>query len=115
MSYDQQILSVLTRAGERGIGVQAICKHVYNMNCTLFHQPDYDDIHAYVQSYLLRNSKSVQSLIEHTGRRGHYRLNTAGSPDARQLLLQFREEQQQQEPPQEEKPKRDLSLDLFPC
>ena len=92
--------------------MQAIAKHVYNMNCTFFTQPDYEKIRSYVQQYLLRNSKSNQSLIENTGRRGYYRLNTEGSADARQLMLQFREEQQQTEA-SEEKPPQDLSLDLF--
>ncbi len=111
MTYDQQILQVLTEAGECGVSVQAIAKHVYNMNCTFFVQPDFEEIRTYVQQYLLRNSKSQQSLIESTGRRGYYRLNTEGSADARQLLLQFRDEKEEEL--EEEKPQQDLSLDLF--
>ena len=110
MNYDKQIQTILTEAGERGVSVQTIAKHVYNMNCTFFVQPDYEDIRNYVQQYLLRNSKSPQSLIESTGRRGYYRLNTAGCADALQMLLQFREEHEEKE---EEKPQQDLSLDLF--
>jgi hypothetical protein len=93
------------------VSVQAIAKHVYNMNCTFFVQPDFEEIRTYVQQYLLRNSKSQQSLIESTGRRGYYRLNTEGSADARQLLLQFRDEKEEER--EEEKPQQDLSLDLF--
>ena len=111
MTYDQQILHILTAAGERGISVQAIAKHVYNMNRTFFVQPDLEEIHNYVQQYLLKNSKSSQSLIESTGRRGYYRLNTSGSADARQLMLRFTNEQQDEK--EEEKPQQDLSLDLF--
>ena len=111
MTYDQQILQVLTEAGECGVSVQAIAKHVYNMNCTFFAQPDFEEIRTYVQQYLLRNSKSQQSLIESTGRRGYYRLNTEGSADARQLLLQFRDEKEEER--EEEKLQQDLSLDLF--
>ena len=81
------------------------------MNCTFFVQPDFEEIRTYVQQYLLRNSKSQQSLIESTGRRGYYRLNTEGSADARQLLLQFRDEKEEER--EEEKPQQDLSLDLF--
>lgn len=102
---------MLTEAGECGVSVQAIAKHVYNMNCTFFVQPDFEEIRTYVQQYLLRNSKSQQSLIESTGRRGYYRLNTEGSADARQLLLQFRDEKEEEL--EEEKPQQDLSLDLF--
>ena len=111
MTYDQQILKILTEAGEGGVSVQAIAKHVYNMNCTFFFQPDYEEIRTYVQQYLLRNSKSAQSIIESTGRRGYYRLNTEGSADARQMMLQFREERVEEK--EEEKPRLDLSLSLF--
>ncbi len=111
MTYDKQILHVLTVAGEKGISVQAITKHIYNYNRTFFSTPDYEEIRSYVQQYLLKNSKSSESLIENTGRRGFYRLNTTGSADAQQMILQFREEQDEEE---EEKPKQqDLSLDLF--
>ena len=111
MTYDQQILKVLTEAGEGGVSVQAIAKHVYNMNCTFFFQPDYEEIRTYVQQYLLKNSKSPSSLIESMDRRGYYRLNTQNNPDARQLMIEFREEHTIEE--KEEKPSKDLSLDLF--
>lgn len=111
MTYDQQILKILTEAGERGIGVQTIAKHIYNMNLTFFFQPDFEEIRSYVQQYLLRNSKSQQSLIESTGRRGYYRLNTSGSADARQLMLQFTDKQEEKE--EEKSPVQDLSLSLF--
>jgi hypothetical protein len=103
-------LKILTEAGERGISVQNISRHVYNMNCTFFVSPDFEEIRNYVQQYLLKNSKSNNSLIERTEQRGWYRLNTTGSNDAQQLMLQFRDEQQ---PVEEVKPQKDLSLDLF--
>ena len=109
--YDQQILKILSEVGERGISVQMLAKHVYNLNCTFFYQPDLQDIRRQVQQYLLRNSKSPQSLIESTGRRGYYRLNTQNSPDARQLMLDFRDDQP--EIPAEVPQQQDLSLDLF--
>ena len=63
MIFDQQILHILSEVGERGISVSALTKHVYNMNCTLFSQPDLQEVHQFVQQYLLKNSKSSQSLI----------------------------------------------------
>ena len=89
MTYDQQILSILTSVGDKGISVMQVSKHVYNMNLSFFYTPDLNEIRAYVQQYLLKNSKSPQSLIESTGRRGYYRLNTQNNPDARQLMLEF--------------------------
>jgi hypothetical protein len=44
-------------------------------------------------------------------RRGYYRLNTQNNPDARQLMIEFREEHSVEE--KEENPSKDLSLDLF--
>ena len=111
MSYDQQILKILTEAGERGISVQNISRHVYNLNCTFFHQPDYEEVRSYVQQYLLKNSKSQQSLIESTGQRGYYRLNTTGSKDAQQLMLMFRDDVVADEV--QPSVEQDLSLDLF--
>lgn len=110
MTYDRQILRILSKVGERGIHVQVLAKHIYNLNSSLFFTPDLQEIHDYVQQYLLRNSRSVQSLIENTGRRGFYRLNTANSADARQLMLDFREDV---DDVKEEPRARDLSLELF--
>lgn len=110
--YDQQILQILSIVDERGISVYSLAKHIYNQNSTFFTQPDLQEIHQYVQQYLLRNSKSSQSLIESTGRRGYYRLNTRGSQDARQLMLNFCE--QDIEETVSEKPQQtDQSLFLF--
>ena len=114
MTYDRQILRILSDVGEQGISVQLLSKHVYNQNVSLFFTPDMDEIRSYVQQYLLKNSKSSLSLIESTGRRGYYRLNTQNNADARQLMLEFREEENNVEEAQEEiKPQQDLSLSLF--
>ena len=93
MTYDKQILRILTDVGDKGISIRLLSKHVYNMNLTLFHVPDLDDIHACVQRYLRKNSKTPSSLIEHMERRGYYRLNTRNNADARQLMLEFSEEE----------------------
>ena len=112
MTYDRQILRILTDVGDRGISVQLLAKHVYNQNSTLFFSPDLSEIRAYVQQYLLKNSKSSSSLIESMEQRGYYRLNTRQNADARQLMLDFREQLSSEEE-KEEKPQQDLSLDLF--
>ena len=111
MTYDRQILDILMEVGEKGISVQLLAKHVYNLNSTLFFTTDLNDIRNYVQLYLLKNSKSPLSLIEATGKRGFYRLNTQNNSDARQLMIEFKESHRIDE--KEEKPAVDLSLDLF--
>ena len=92
MTYDRQILEILTDVGDKGISVQQLSKHVFNKNASFFFTPNLEEIRSYVQQYLLKNSKSPSSLIESMGRRGYYRLNTQNNPDARQLMLEFREE-----------------------
>ena len=111
MTYDRQILRILSDVGEQGISVQLLAKHVYNQNVSLFFTPDIDEIRSYAQQYLLKNSKSPASLVESMERRGYYRLNTRNNADARQLLIEFRQEPSTDE--KEEKPAKDLSLDLF--
>ena len=111
MTYDRQILRILTDVGDRGISVQLLAKHVYNLNSTLFYTPDLSEMHTYVQQYLLKNSKSPSSLIESMEQRGYYRLNTKNNADAQQLMLDFKEQSIEEE--KEEKPQPDLSLDLF--
>ncbi len=115
MTYDKQILQILTDVGERGIGVQQLAKHVYNLNNSLFSQSDIQEIHSYVQQFLLRNSKSPLSLIERTERRGYYRLNTQNNADARQLMLSFNPHQADADDAEQkdEKQQTDLSLSLF--
>lgn len=114
MTYDQQILDLLLAVGERGISVSALTKHVFNLNSTFFSQPDLQEVKQYVQQYLLRNSKSKHSLIESTGRRGFYRLNTQNSVNARQLMLNFQDEKQPGAAERQQSPgTTDLSLDLF--
>ena len=108
--YEQHILRILSDVGERGISVRLLAKHVYNLSCTLFYQPDFREVYNYTQRYLLSHSRSPKSVIARTGKRGYYRLNTTGSADARQLMLQFHDNEEEQK---EEKPSQDLSLNLF--
>lgn len=89
MIYDRQILEVLSQVGDGGISVQMLAKHLYNMNCSLFTELDIDDLRRYVQLFLLRNSKSPDSVVERAGRRGFYRLNHCKSADAGQLRFDF--------------------------
>ncbi len=116
MIYDQQILAILTVVGEGGISISALTKHIYNQNTTFFSQPDLAEVKQYVQQFLLRNSKSSYSLIESTGKRGYYRLNTSNSADARQLMLDFKEDREEKENAKADNDGKrpvDLSLDLF--
>lgn len=108
MEYDKEILRILTEAGERGLSVAKISRHVYNSCNTFFSSVTYEDVHRYVSQFLLRNSKNPESLIEKSGR-GIYHINLKSQATS-QLLLQFCDDASKTEP---EKPSEDLSLSLF--
>ena len=110
--YEQQILKILSDVGEQGISIGVLSKHVFNMTTSFFEPLDLREVHYEVHQYLLRNSKSPQSIIERTGKRGYYRLNIGNSSMARQLMLEFRDEAECPHDDDTVAPV-DLSLNLF--
>ncbi|MBR0048027.1 MAG: hypothetical protein IJP74_01745 [Prevotella sp.] len=93
MNYDRQILDILCDVGKPGISAFLLAKHVYNLNCTLFSQPDMAEVYTYVRRFIRRNSRTPGSLLEHSERWGCYRLNTRRSAEARQIAQNFRQRQ----------------------
>lgn len=102
--YKQQVLKILMDVGEGGMSASLLSKHVYNLNCTLFFQPDVDEIRRWVSSFLQRNSRSRHPLVEHTKRHGYYRLNKRGISYMRKMMLA----QQEPDSPQEKEPEKQL-------
>lgn len=111
MTYDHQILRILNEVGKQGISVRQLSKHIYNLNCSFFSQATFQDVHAYVQQYLLKNSRSPSPIVIRMEKRGYYCLNTEISNYVRQLALDFSTEDTPDEPCQTVH--TDLSLDLF--
>lgn len=107
--YDEQILQYLHHAGERGMSVHILSKNVYNENTSLFDELTYEDVYRYVRSYIQRNTKSSDSLIESAGQRGYYRLNNTV---AQQLLFDFTDAEDQ-DSCEDSRLDVDLSLSLF--
>lgn len=110
MNYDREILCVLGEAGEKGLSVKKIARHVFNRRNGFFDEVSFDNIYHYVAAYLTRNSKDRDSLVEKTECRGVYRLNMS-SAASRQLVFDFKE--QDDNIRQEEKNTEDRSLSLF--
>ena len=108
VDYDKEILRVLTEAGEKGLSVSKISRHVYNSYNSFFTVVTYDDVHRYVSQYLLRNSKNPESIIE-KNERGIYHLNFK-SQVTLQLMLQFTDNVIESE---QESKNEDCSLSLF--
>lgn len=111
MTYDNQILRILSEVGKPGISVRQLSKHIYNLNCSFFSHATFEDVHAYVQQYLLKNSRSPSSTVMRMEKRGYYCLNTENSNYARQLAFDFSAEYPPDEPCHTAN--TDLSLDLF--
>ena len=112
-TYDEQIITILAKAGEQGMSVKKVSMQLYNINCTLFSTPDFNDIHKYVQQFLFRNSRLSQSLFCNEAR-GIYKLNP-NSARAQQLALIFAEQSDNEDDDEEQSRNTypDLSLSLF--
>ena len=109
MNYDRIILHYLLEAGEKGIAVNKLSKHVFNASNSFFNTISYEEVHQYVAQFLAKNSKDTRSLIERTTQRGYYRLNMQ-SGESQQLMLNFAEDNEEAV---EDKHYIDLSLPLF--
>ena len=107
MQYDKEILRVLAEAGNEGLSVKKISRHVFNACNSLFCPINSMEVHTYVQSFLLRNSKSVPALIEKC-KKGVYRLNKKNS-FTEQMFFQFQDEIEVFK----SQPTEDKSLNLF--
>ena len=80
----------MLNGGKQKMSVKKVSMQLYNINCTLFSTPDFNDIHKYVQQFLFRNSRLSQSLFCNEAR-GIYKLNP-NSARAQQLALIFAED-----------------------
>ena len=45
MDYKNELLHVLAEAGENGLSLMKIVKHVYNSNASLFETPDFEKMY----------------------------------------------------------------------
>lgn len=106
--FDEKILLFLKEAGEDGLSVPKLARHVFNASNSFFETLDFKEVHSYVGKYLLRQSKSQMPVVVSTGIRGHYRLNPV-SPEVQQLMLLFSEDEEGKK----EESVEDQSLSLF--
>ena len=107
MEYDKEILRVLTEAGSGGISVRKISRHVFNACNSLFDPITQEEVHKYVQWFLLKNSRATGSVVVRK-KKGIYRLDLSNKM-TQQLILQFHCEEKNLE----EKTAVDHSLSLF--
>lgn len=110
MNYDREILLILNEAGDNGLSIQKIARHVFNYHNNLFESVSLDEVRRYVAAYLNRNSKSADSPVERAEVRGVYRINRLST--SRQLYFDFKEDADGQDE-EENAAVEDRSLSLF--
>lgn len=111
MNYEQEIKELLFEAGNDGLSIKKIARHIFNMHNGLFESVPYEKVYKDIQACVAKNNKSTQPFMERTERWGYYRL-TKKSKKSQQLMLQFKEEKDKDngDAPQKD---IDLSLSLF--
>lgn len=111
MNYEQEIKELLFEAGNDGLSIKKIARHIFNMHNGLFESVPYEKVYKDIQACVAKNNKSAQPFMERTERWGYYRL-TKKSKKSQQLMLQFKEEEDEDNGniPQND---IDLSLSLF--
>lgn len=112
MKYEQDITRVLYEAGNDGLSVKKIARHIFNIHNGLFEQTPYEEVYKDVIAYINKNSKSRNDILEKTGKWGHYRLNPNSQADC-QLLFNFEEHDTDNNLDKLENKQVDNSLSLF--
>ena len=111
MEYGKIIITVLSEAGDEGLSIKKITRHVYNASNSFFDSVDIDDVHRYVSSFLKRNSKNHESIIGKSKTRGIYHINNK-SKEFNQLMLEYGGKEFEEDNT-DVKQKVDQSLSLF--
>ena len=93
--YEQEILNILTSAGDKGLKVDKIARHVFNNCNSFFETHSLKEIRQCVATLLQNNSRTSDGLVEKI-QWGIYKLNK-NSAEARQLLMQFADENEEKE------------------
>lgn len=88
MDYQRQLVAVLTEAGEKGLPLNKIARHVYNSSCTFFESPSFDKVYADLAQFLSRQSRLADGMVRRTGVRGVYALNDNWAL-FRQMVIDF--------------------------
>lgn len=76
MKYDDLIIRVLIEAGNDGLSVRKITRHVYNAVNGFFEVADLSTVHQVVRAFLQRHSRGAEAAIGRP-KHGIYCLNRA--------------------------------------
>ena len=87
IKYETEIIRVLHAAGQEGLSVQKISLHVRNACSSLFEPLDMEEVHRYVQAWLVRNVKGCCPMVLRTARRGVYVINMESRKVTNALIM----------------------------
>lgn len=110
MNYNQDIYKVLVLAGDGGLKLEKIARHVFNACNSFFNPLNYKDVHLYVSQFLSRQAKNPDSIIQKGDGHGVYRIDFNKS-EAQKMMLQFAPHEENTE--EVKTTNKDLSLSLF--
>lgn len=108
MRYEKDILLLLIEAGEKGLSVGKISRHIFNTHNSFFLPLDVEEVHQEVQQCLVKMGRRTDSMLGKV-KKGVYCINTENQ-QVKQLRLKFLNEQNETK---EVSPQADLSLNLF--
>ncbi len=86
VNYEKEVFDILLEAGEKGLTVSKIARHVHHEVNSLFERVDYADVYNSVRRLVNKESRNPYSFIEHTQKRGCYRLNKDSGMYMQQVL-----------------------------
>lgn len=111
MKLEREILNVLVQAGNQGLKLEKIVRHVYNACNSMFNPLDYKTVYGSVSQYLIKSSKDPNSVVAKGKGYAIYHINYKNT-SVEQLMLDFSSSPEIKEKEAEEK-KKTLEPDLF--
>lgn len=110
-NIEQEIISLLMRAGEGGLKLSDICRRVYNAHCSLFSNIQLDDVTACVKRELSRLTR--RNIVINTNQRGFYAINRNSDMFMQMQFVFADEEEQTPEPSSSVQDNSQQELSLF--
>ena len=108
MTYEKDIFRVLHEAGDNGLSVRKVVRHVFNARNSFFQSADKNEISQAVQRYLAYHSRNSGDTGEKVGY-GRYRLNLKSKKTKAVLVKFFGEKSEEKKTDRTQ----ELSLNLF--
>ncbi len=88
MKLEREILNVLVQAGNSGLKLEKIVRHVYNACNSMFNPLDYKTVYNQVAQYLIKCSKDPSSFVSKGKGYAVYHINFKNTA-VKQLMLDF--------------------------